>query len=330
MVKTNEIIDAVISSISTLNSNDIQTVKNALYIVLRNYEFNKKTQELSIASTDIKTKAIQMFFISKKVEGCTDKTLEYYKYVLTVFFRMITSDLSDIDADTVRYYIASRAMNDDISKTTQDNELRILKSFFNWCSAEGYINKSPTINLKPIKQEKRIKQPFSEVELEKIRNAADNLRDKAIIDVLYSTGVRCAELVFINKSDIDGDEVIVFGKGEKERIVYLNARAKLSLQEYLTSRTDDNEAVFVQLKRPNARLTSGGIEKLVKQIGKKAGVTNCHPHRFRRTCATIALNRGMPIEQVSQMLGHAKIETTTIYARSNKENVKSSHQKYVV
>ena len=221
-------------------------------------------------------------------------------------------------------------MKDKISKTTQDNELRVLKSFFNWCSAEGYICKSPTLNIKPVKQEKRIKQPFSEVELEKIRNAADNIRDKAIIDVLYSTGVRCAELIAMNKEDIDGDEIVVFGKGEKERIVYLNARAKLSLQDYLNSRTDNNDSLFVELRSPHKRLTAGAVETLIRNVGNKAGVKKCHPHRFRRTCATIALNRGMPIEQVSQMLGHAKIETTTIYARSNEENVKNSHKKYVV
>lgn len=331
MIRNNEIVDNIINMISnSFDFNQIQIISNAMYLVLNDYSFAKKTQELVPKYNDEKTKAMQMFFVSKKVEGCTDKTLAYYNYVLKNFFTIIPHELTEISADTIRFYIAHRAMNDEISKCTQDNELRCLKSFFNWCSAEGYIGKSPTLNLKPIKQEKRIKQAFTEIELEKIRQAAKTKRDKAMIEVLYSTGVRCAELIGMNKSDIEGDEVVVFGKGEKERIVYLNAKAKIVLEQYLIERTDNNPALFVSSVSPHNRMSTSAIESTIRRIGKDAGVKNCHPHRFRRTCATIALNRGMPLDQVSQMLGHSKIETTTIYARSNRSNVKSSHQKYVV
>ncbi len=216
-----------------------------------------------------------------------------------------------------------------MSKTSQDNELRVLKSFFKWCSGEEYISRNPTENIKAIKKEKRIKRPFSETELELIREKAGNKRDRAIVEVLYSTGVRLSELCGMDINDITNDEIVVFGKGEKERTVYLNARARIAISEYLKTRTDDETALFIG-RTTKKRLNKGGVEHMIRELGKNAGVPNCHPHRFRRTAGTIALNRGMPIEQVQQMLGHEDIATTTIYARSEERNVKASHGKYVV
>lgn len=326
----NGIVERVLDRLNGFDGKQLDTIKQALYIVLNDYSFGLKTTDLAPIHSDTKAKAVQMFFVSKKVEGCTDRTLTYYRGVLSRFFKEVTHPIEEITGDDIRFYVATRAMRDNLSKTSQDNELRVLKSFFNWCSDEGYIGRAPTHNVNPIKKEKRIKKPFTEIEIELLRQNAKNKRDLAIVDVLYSTGVRVSELCNMSMNDIENDEITVFGKGEKERVVYLNAKAMLSLKQYLKERTDDNEAVFVTSKSPYTRLNKGGVEVMLRDLGKRAGVKNTHPHRFRRTAATLALNRGMPIEQVAQMLGHEKIETTTIYARSDKDNVKASHRKYVV
>lgn len=300
-----------------------------LRIVLHDYDIARKSTELAIVSDDNRQKAIQMFIVTKKVEGCTDRTIQYYMHVLRHFFNDMDCRIGEISSDQIRYYLAIRSTRDKLSKTSQDNELRVLKSFFKWCCGEDYITKNPCANIKAVKKEKRIKRPFTETELELIRKAAWTKRDTAIIEVLYSTGMRISELCGMNRQDISGDEATVFGKGEKERIVYLNARARIALQEYLDERGDEHEALFVG-ERTKERISSGGVEQRIRQIGERAGVSKCHPHRFRRTAATIALNRGMPIEQVQQMLGHEEIGTTTIYAKSEQRNVKDSHRKYVI
>lgn len=299
-----------------------------LRIILSDYTIERKSAELAVVSEN-KEKAIKMFFVTKKVEGCSDNTIRYYVGVLQRFFSEIKCDLDQISSNRIRYYIAIRSQRDKLGKISQDNELRVLKSFFGWCTAEDYISKNPTLNIKPIKKEKRIKASFSEVELEMIRKSAVTKRDTAIIETLFSTGCRVSELCGMSRNDLNGDEILVFGKGGKERICYLNAKARLALDDYLKSRTDSNSALFVSSKKPYTRLKKGSIERLIREIGDLAGVTNCHPHRFRRTAATIALNRGMPLDQVQKMLGHENITTTTIYARSEIENVKASHRKYV-
>lgn len=303
--------------------------ENALRIILNDYEISHKSTELAIPE-DGRQKALQMYIVTKKVEGCSDTTIRYYVGVLTRFLQEINSNIDSIKADQIRYYIAIRSERDKLSKVSQDNELRVLKGFFSWCSAEDYISKNPTTNIKAIKQEKRIKKPFSEVELERLRRAAKTKRDIAILETLFSTGCRASELVGMNRSAVDGDEIVVFGKGSKERVCYLNAKARLAISEYLDERKDNNPALFVTLRKPIRRLSRESIRNVIREIGQKAGVENCHPHRFRRTAATIALNRGMPIDQVQQMLGHTQIATTTIYAQSDAESVKASHRKYVV
>lgn len=303
--------------------------ENSVRIILNDYDISPKCTEIVLANDDKRQKAIQMFIVTKKVEGCTENTIHYYMGTLRRFFNEINQRMEEITANQIRYYLAVRSTRDKLSKTSQDNELRVLKSFFKWCSGEEYIKRNPTENIKAVKKEKRIKRPFTETELELIREKAENKRDRAMVEVLYSTGVRVSELCGMNTKDIENDEIIVFGKGEKERTVYLNARAKIAVSEYLAGRTDSDPALFVG-KRTGKRLNKGGVEKIIRDIGKKAGIPNCHPHRFRRTAGTIALNRGMPLEQVQQMLGHEDIATTTIYARSEERNVKASHGKYVV
>ena len=329
-ISTSRVVDLVLGNLVGFEKDKLDKVKNSMYIVLNDYDIQEKSKELANVDIDLKTKAVQMFFVTKKVEGCTDKTLNYYHTVLKRFFSIITSELDRITADDIRYYIAYRATQDSLSKVSQDNELRTLKSFFKWCIGDEYITKNPTVTIKPIKKEKKYKKAFSEIEIEKIRQSADNFRDKAIIEVLNSTGVRVSELCQMKKTDIENDEILVFGKGEKERVVFLNAKAMFALESYLATRKDNRPELFVSLKAPYNPIQKSSVEGIVRKLGEKAGVKNVHPHRFRRTAATLALNRGMPIEQVSQMLGHSKIETTTIYARSDLQNVKSSHKKYVV
>lgn len=324
------VVNQIITYLPDFNNNQIDKIKQAAYIVLNNYDVHLKKTDIAIREDDIKQKAISMFFISKKVEGCTPKTIGYYKGTLDRFFAEITYPLDEITADSIRYYLAIRSTRDNLSKVSQDNELRVLKSFFKFCGGEGYTKNIPTLNIKSIKKEKRIKKAFSETELERLREGATNKRDRALIDVLYSTGARASEVSNMNISDINNDEIIVFGKGEKERVCYLNARAKLSVEEYLKTRTDDNNALFVSLRKPYTRLTKGGIEVAIRSLGNKLNINKVHPHRFRRTTATIALNRGMPLEEVQQMLGHEDIGTTTIYARSEQNNVKTDHRKCII
>lgn len=316
-----------------LDDESIEISKETLRIFLADYDISVRSTELQIPDNDNKAKAVNMFFVAKKIEGCTNSTLKYYGVILRRFFSEIGTTFENISADDIRLYLARRSMRDKLSKCSQDNELRVLKSFFKWTFGEGYISSLPTVNIKTIKQEKRIKKPFTEIQIEKMRmllQTKADLRNIAIFEVLNSTGVRVSELIGMDKSGINEDEITVFGKGEKERIVYLNAKARLAIVKYLESRKDSSDALFVSSRKPYSRLTKGAVETIIRNIGREAGVIGAHPHRFRRTSATMALNRGMPIEQVQQMLGHESINTTTIYARSEKENVKASHRKYVV
>lgn len=331
MVGTNnEITDKVINLLTTIEIIHLEDVKNALNYVLNDFEIRHKENSLVVANPDLKILAIQNFFIAKKVEGLADSSLNYYSLQLRRFFEVISKDLKEITTNDIRYYLAKRQIDcPKLSKVTLNNERRVLNTFFGWCQSEDYVVKNPMSAIGMIKQPKRIKAAFSEIEMEKLRDACRNLRDKAMIEVLYSTGVRCQELVNIKIDDIDGDQISVIGKGDKERVVYLNAKAQVALKRYLDSRNDGSPYLFVSFRKPTA-LTKGRVESAIRELGEIAGVKNTHPHRFRRTAATLALNRGMPIEQVQQMLGHESIGTTTLYARSSEQNVKASHRKYVV
>ena len=212
-----------------------------------------------------------------------------------------------------------------------DNIRLVFSSFFSWLNAKGYISKNPAAGLDPIKTEKRIKKPLSDTELEKLRRKCRLERDLALIECLYSTGVRVSELIALNRKDINFDsmDMVVYGKGAKERETYLTAASCMHLQEYLDSRTDNNEALFVSLKAPHKRLTVSGVEEVLRRLGRQTGIDKVHPHRFRRTMATNILNKGMPIEEVKEILGHVKLDTTMIYCQISRENVRHSHRKYM-
>lgn len=272
-----------------------------------------------------------MFFIAKRVQGCSKRTIEVYKYVIDDFFRTIHKPLGEITTNDIRYFLALKKEKQQVSDTHIDNIRRTLNTFFNWMTEEEYIRKNPVLKVKKVRVPRYVKKAFRDIEIEKIRlKASEDLRDTALVEVLLSTGCRISEVSSMDRNDIDGDEIVVKGKGNKERIVYLNAKAKIALERYLKSRDDDNAALFVSKDKPHSRMKISGMGLVIRELGKAAGVDDVHPHRFRRTAATMALNRGMPIDQVQIMLGHSSIETTTIYATSAQETVKASHKKYVV
>ena len=274
---------------------------------------------------------LNTFISAKKVEGCSEKTLKYYKATIERMFVDITESVSHITTDDLREYLANYQQINDCSKANIDNIRRILSSFFAWLEDENYILKSPVRRIHKIRTAKTVKETYTDEALEQIRDACTNLRDLAIIDLLASTGMRVGELVKLNITDIDFDnrECVVFGKGSKERPVYFDARTKIHLRNYVQSRTDENPALFVSLLKPHKRLEISGVEIRIRQIGRNLGLDKVHPHKFRRTLATRAIDKGMPIEQVQQLLGHAKIDTTMQYAMVSQNNVKLSHRKYI-
>lgn len=273
---------------------------------------------------------LQEFLDVKALEGCSKATIENYKFNLNKFLLGVGKDPTEIATQDIRKYLADYKRERGVSNTTLDNMRRVFQSFFTWMHREGYIIKDPCAVVNKIRADKIIKNPYSDEEMELMREAAKNLREKAIIEVLYSTGMRIGELEKLNKDDIDfvNGKAIVFGKGAKEREVYFNVKAQLALKKYLENRNDTNEALFVGLQSPYNRLKVSTYEKILRELGGRCGV-HCHPHRFRRTCATILLNKGMPIQEVSKVLGHAKLETTMIYCEIDQQSVATNHKKYM-
>jgi len=274
---------------------------------------------------------LDIFVAAKRVEGCSEKSLDYYKATVKKMLDAINKAISDITTDDLRTYLAKHQSERKSSKVTMDNIRRILSSFFSWLEDEDYIIKSPVRRIRKVKTAKLIKETLTDEHLEVLRDTCDCLRNLAIIELLASSGIRVGELVRLNKNDVNLNErsCIVLGKGESQREVYFDARTKLHLKQYLAARKDDNEALFVSLSAPYRRLGICGVEKAVKRLGEMAEITKVHPHKFRRTLATMAIDKGMPIEQVQTLLGHVKIETTMHYAKVNQKNVKISHRKYI-
>lgn len=276
-------------------------------------------------------KLLELFISAKRIEGCSEKSLKYYRMVIENMFTSLNLTVRDITTSDLRTYLAHYQRERKSSKVTIDNMRRIFSSFFSWLEDEDFILKSPVRRIRKIKTDKTIKETFSDEGLELLRDACDEIRDLAMIDLLASTGMRVGELVRLNREDINfyERECLVFGKGNSERIVYFDARTKIHLINYLDSRQDDNPALFVSLSSPHDRLLIGGVETRLRQLGEKADLNKVHPHKFRRTLATRAIDKGMPIEQVQHLLGHVKIDTTMHYAMVNQANVKNSHRKYI-
>jgi Site-specific recombinase XerD len=274
---------------------------------------------------------LKAFISAKKIEGCSEKTLCYYQSSIEALLNSEQKQIGDIGTNDIRTYLACYQEERGISRVTIDNLRRIFSSFFAWLEDEDYIAKSPVRRIHKVRTESLVKEVISDENIEVLRDTCHEIRDLAMIDLLASTGMRVGELAKMNREDIDFHErqCVVFGKGNKEREVYFNARTKIHLKRYLESRSDNNPALFVSLSMPYNRLTIGGVETRLRQLGKRAGLNKVHPHKFRRTLATMAIDKGMPIEQVQRLLGHVKIDTTLHYAMVNQANVKMAHRKYI-
>jgi len=317
----------VLGKMLYLEERDRDYLKNVLAMVLNEYDVSPVKNEVIIWDNSRNYDLLKMFLVSKQVEGCSEKTINYYQTVMTAFLDKINVPVTEAQTNHIRYYLAGREMNDKVSKATQNNERRVLSSFFGWLMQEEFISKNPILKVKTIKMEKRKKKAFSEIEVEKIRNACMTKRERCIIEILLSTGCRVGGLAGMKLSNIKGDSVTVFEKGKKERTVWLNAKAKVALEEYMAERKDNLDYVVIST-RGLKPLTESGIELIVKNIGIRAGVTNCHPHRFRRSFATFMRRRGCPIEEIQKMLGHENIETTMIYIDDD-ETTEMNHKRYV-
>ena len=309
---------------STLDNKQMSELHQVLITVL---------SSLGDDSTDEETERalLEAFLAAKKVEGCSDKSLRYYYSTIDNMLTKVGKTAKHITTDDLRQYLDAYQKSSKASKVTIDNIRRILSSFFSWLEEENHILKSPVRRIHKVKTGKTVKETYTDEALEIMRDSCETDRDLAMIDLLASTGMRVGEMVKLNRADIDFQEreCIVFGKGDKERRVYFDARTKIHLMRYLESRNDSNPALFVSLQSPHNRLQISGVEVRLRVLGRRLGISKVHPHKFRRTLATMAIDKGMPIEQVQRLLGHQSIDTTLQYAMVNQNNVKISHQKFL-
>ena len=326
-MKQNLIKDVVQRMLPYLNNAQNEKLQEVLQYTFANYDVTENKQQEKNSEQNF----IKLFLSAKRIEGCSEKSLKYYKATIEAMLDEIQKDIKHIVTDDIRGYLTEYQEKKKSSKVTIDNIRRILSSFFSWLEDEDYILKSPVRRIHKVKTGTNIKETYSDEALELMRDNCTELRDLAMIDMLASTGMRVGEMVLLNRNDIDFNEreCIVFGKGSKERVVYFDARTKIHLQNYLNSRIDDNPALFVSLKEPHERLKIGGIEVRLREYGMKLGLQKVHPHKFRRTLATMAIDKGMPIEQLQQLLGHRKIDTTLQYAMVKQSYVKISLRIYI-
>lgn len=310
-----------------LNNAQLQKLKNVLQTSLADYKLVEDHERHCFSGPDF----IEIFLSAKRIEGCSEKSLNYYKRTISAMAEHIGKDIRHIETEDIRKYLTEYQLSNHCSKVTTDNVRRILSSFFSWLEDEDYILKSPVRRIHKIKTGTSIKETYSDEALELLRDHCVEARDLAMIDLLASTGMRVGEMVLLNRDDIDFNEreCIVFGKGNKERVVYFDARTKIHLEYYLKCRKDINPALFVSLKAPYERLKIGGVETRLHKMGEQLGLSKVHPHKFRRTLATMAIDKGMPIEQLQQLLGHCRIDTTLQYAMVKQSNVKLAHRKYI-
>ena len=327
-MKQQIIIDVMQQMLPHLDNAQMQKLQKVLEIALFNCEITAQTEK---KDTDDNPKLIDAFVAAKRIEGCSEKTLKYYRITIETMVASIDKGIRHIQTEDLRSYLTDYQSKNQSSRVTIDNIRRILSSFFSWLEDEDYILKSPVRRIHKVKTATNIKETYTDEDLEKMRDNCTELRDLAMIDMLASTGMRVGEMVLLNRNDIEFNEreCIVFGKGSKERVVYFDGRTKIHLQNYLMSRTDDNPALFVSLKSPYERLKIGRRDVRLREFGKQLGLQRVYPHKFRRTLATTAIDKGMPIEQLQQLLGHRKIDTTLQYAMVKQSNVKIAHRKYI-
>ena len=302
-----------------------------LQAVLSNVMLNYSVCVLSKTEEQEEPDYLELFLSAKRIEGCSEKTLNYYQATILTMLNELKKDVKQITTEKIRQYLTDYQARKQSSKVTIDNIRRILSSFFSWLEDEDYILKSPVRRIHKVKTVSNIKETYTDEALELMRDNCNELRDLAMIDLLASTGMRVGEMVLLNREDINFNEreCVVFGKGNKERMVYFDARTKIHLKNYLGSRHDSESALFVSLNYPHNRLKINGVEKRLRSLGQQLGINKVHPHKFRRTLATLAIDKGMPIEQLQQLLGHKRIDTTLQYAMVKQSNVKIAHRKYL-
>lgn len=306
-------------------------LESTLNQVFTNHQLPEDSSDYTKEMTSSNKHLISLFIAAKKIEGCSENTLKYYNNTLNKMSTFLSKDVCKMETNDLRLYLSNYQTQKNCSKITLDNIRRIMSSFFAWLEDEDYILKSPVRRIHKVKTTQIVKETLSDEHLEQLRDQCSHPRNLAMIDLLISTGIRVGELVKLNRSDIDFEEreCIVLGKGDKERKVYFDAKTKVHLMRYLEQRTDDNPALFVGLNTPWNRLSIAGVEKFLTTLGQKSHVRHVHPHKFRRTMATMAIEKGMPIEQVQKLLGHTKIDTTLHYALVNQMSVKLAHRKFI-
>ena len=323
----NLINDIEQAMLGVLNNEQMSQLRKVLDYTFRDINVSSKNNEECSGNSEL----IDIFLSAKRVEGCSDKSMHYYRSTLNNAIRKIGKNIRHITTDDLRSYLNDYQLTSGATKVTVDNIRRILSSFFSWLEDEDYIVKSPVRRIHKVKVGKTVKETYSDEALEQMRDHCEGIRDLALIDLLASTGMRVGELVKLNRNDIDFEnrECIVTGKGDKQRRVYFDARTKIHLQRYFAERIDDNPALFVSLLAPYDRLQISGVEIRLRRLGRELNIPKVHPHKFRRTLATMAIDKGMPIEQVQHLLGHQSLDTTLQYAMVNQTNIKMSHRKFI-
>lgn len=328
-----DIIQSITNEMTlSLTKIQIDKLKDVLYAKFENIELTEITDELKkLNEKETNEKYIEMFISSKKVEGCSGRTIKYYKETIDKLISNLNKAIKNITTEDIRNYLSKYKEETNCSATTIDNVRRIFSTFFSWLEDEDYIVKSPVRRIHKVKTAITVKETFTDENIETMRDNCKSIRNLSLVEMLYSTGMRVGEIVNLNTSDLNFENrsCIVLGKGNKQREVYFDAKTKLHIQEYIATRNDDNDALFVSSKSPHQRLSIAGIELIIRKIGQATNINKAHPHKFRRTLATNAIDKGMPIEQVQMLLGHVKIETTMHYAMVNQTNVKISHRKYI-
>lgn len=323
-----KIVAAVVQGmLPYLNNAQTEKLQEVLLHTLWDYDISVSDGKAERQEQDL----LSLFLAAKRIEGCSEKSLKYYQATTQAMLDGIGKPIKEIVTEDIRQYLTNYQRERHSSRVTIDNIRCILSSFFSWLEDEDYILKSPVRRIHKVKTASNIKETYSDETLELMRDSCSEMRDLAMIDLLASTGMRVGEMVLLNRDDVDfaERECVVFGKGDKERMVYFDARTKLHLQTYLDSRNDNNPALIVSLKAPFSRLSIGGVETRLRELGRQLGVHKVHPHKFRRTLATMAIDKGMPIEQLQQLLGHKRIDTTLQYAMVKQSNVKLAHRKYI-
>lgn len=321
---TTQIVQGMLGKLNNAQLQELRTVVERTLLSVDMFSRKEFQEDNSIA-------LLNTFISSKRIEGCSEKSLSYYQKTIETMLERVSKPVQCMDTNDLRDYLTAYQQEKRSSKVTIDNIRRILSSFFSWLEDEDYIIKSPIRRIHKIKTGVTVKETYTDENLEEMRDNCSEIRDLALIDMLASTGMRIGELVLLNRSDINFEEreCVVFGKGSKERVVYFDARTKIHLQSYLDSRSDTDPALFVTLRSPHTRMSIGGIEVRLRKMGKELGIAKVHPHKFRRTLATMAIDKGMPIEQLQRLLGHRRIDTTLQYAMVKQSNVKLAHKKYI-